>query len=227
MNNSITNKALIESFIDGEEYGVESFVENGNIHVLGVMKKWMTEPPYYAELGHAIPSGLSQEIEEKIRQCVKNAIRALNINFGSVNMDLLVSKEGTIHIVDVGARMGGNLIGSHIVYKGTGIDYLANLIKAAVNDTVDFEPRKTGTNVVTRLLALQPGMVKELPDFEQISQKYKVDIYHHIHTGEMINEYHTNLDGCGYIVSTNSSLENAIENAEMAKFEIDNGILRG
>ena len=31
------------------------------------MKKWMQSPPYYAELGHAIPSDLSTEIEDKAK----------------------------------------------------------------------------------------------------------------------------------------------------------------
>ena len=36
-------------------------------------------------------------------------------------MDLLVTDDEKIHIVDIGARMGGNLIGSHIIPYGTGI----------------------------------------------------------------------------------------------------------
>ena len=63
MAQSLTHKATVEPFIVGQEYGVESFVENGSIHVLGVMYKWMTQPPAYAELGHAIPSGLPEETE--------------------------------------------------------------------------------------------------------------------------------------------------------------------
>ena len=122
MSGSITHRAVAEPFIDGKEYGVESFVDNGEIHVLAVMQKDMTKPPYYAELGHAIPSGLSDEVEAKVKTCVYRAICALGINHGSVNMDLLITKAGNVHIVDIGARMGGNLIGSHIIPAGTGIE---------------------------------------------------------------------------------------------------------
>ena len=107
INSSLCRKAEIEPFIEGNEYGVESLVVNGEIHVLGVMKKWMTKPPYYAELGHAMPSGLPSEIENKAIRCAANAIKALNITSGSVNMDMIITNEGDIHIVDIGARMGG------------------------------------------------------------------------------------------------------------------------
>lgn len=210
---SITHRAEIESFITGREYGVESLVVNGDVHVVGIMKKWMTEPPYYAELGHEIPSGLADEVEKKVIECVGKAIRALKINSGSVNMDLLITETNKIYIVDVGARMGGNLIGSHIIPYGTGIDYMGNMIRNAVGDTVDLRTVTKPMAVATRLLAFRSGKVVKLPDFEKFEQEYGVEIYHHLEVGQSISEYHTNLDGCGYIVAKADCVETARANA--------------
>ena len=226
MDGSITHRAVAEPFVVGREYGVESFVHNGTIHVLGVMQKDMTLPPYYAELGHAIPSGLSEELETKVKTCVRNALVALGVNHGSVNMDLLINEKGDVHIVDIGARMGGNLIGSHIIPKGTGIDYMGNMIRAAVGDTTDFMPICTKGPVATKLLALTPGVVKELPDFERIAKEYDVVIEHHLNVGDCIHEYHTNLDGCGYVVAACMDVEESIEKAMRVKNIIDNSIVR-
>lgn len=226
MAGSISHRAVAEPFVDGKEYGVESFVDNGVIHVMGVMQKDMTLPPYYAELGHAITSGLSDEMENKIKECVRKALVALGVNHGSVNMDLLITEKGDVHIVDVGARMGGNLIGSHIIPMGTGIEYMANMIRAAVGDPTDFTPANTPKPVATKLLALNPGKVKELPDFDAIAKQYDVTIEHHLHLGDVIKEYHTNLDGCGYIVATADTVEEAIRKAAAAKNAIDKLIVR-
>lgn len=226
MEGSITHRAVAEPFVDGKEYGVESFVDNGEIHILGVMQKDMTQPPYYAELGHAIPSGLPQAIEEKIKSCVHKALVALGVIHGSVNMDLLLSEKGDVHIVDVGARMGGNLIGSHIIPLGTGVDYMGNMIRAAVGDATDYTPMYEPKPVATKLLALTPGIVKALPDFDQIAKQYDVTIEHHLHVGDTINEYHTNLDGCGYVVATADNVNEAIEKALTAKTAIDQLITR-
>ena len=217
---SITRRAEIETFIFGREYGAESLVVNGEINVLGFMRKWMTQPPYYAELGHAIPTDLPSEVEERARDCVKRAIRALGINFGSVNMDMLITSEGKIYIIDIGARMGGNMIGPCIIPYGTGIDYMANMIRNAVGDTVDLTPSQRGA-VVTRLLAFGGGTVKKLPDFKELEQKYGVEIYHHLEIGQKINEYHTNLDGCGYVVARADSVKCAICNADSTLREIN------
>lgn len=209
VSNSITHKAEIESFIFGHEYGAESLVVNGDVHVLAIMKKWMTEPPYYAELGHAIPCGLPNEIEERAKKIVAKAIDALGINHGSVNMDLLITDTGKIHIVDVGARMGGNLIGSHIIPYGTGIDYMGNMLKAAVGDELNWNANGKSA-VATKVLAFKCGKISNLPDkcFCELASN-GVEIYHHMNVGDVVNEYHTNIDGCGYIVVKAENVEKA------------------
>ena len=215
MNSSIARRAEIESFIGGQEYGAESLVVDGEVHVLAIMKKWMTKPPYYAELGHAIPCGLPEDVEQKAIECVRNAIVALGINFGSVNMDMLITRDSKVYIVDIGARMGGNLIGSHIIPYGTGIDYMGAMIQNAVGDPVDFRSGKREA-VATKLLAFDEGVVKELPDFKTIGTNYGVEIYHHMTRGMHVNEYHTNLDGCGYVVAKDEFVEAAEAKAAAA-----------
>ncbi len=226
MSGSISHRAVAEPFVVGKEYGVESFVENGKIHVLAVMQKDMTEPPYYAELGHAIPSGLPIDVENRIKDCVKKALIAMGVNHGSVNMDILVSEDNSVHIVDVGARMGGNLIGSHIIPLGTGIDYMGNMIKAAVGDKTSWKAISEPVPVATKLLALTPGKVRALPDFAELEKKYDVKIEHHLHVGDVITPYRTNLDGCGYVVATGKSVEEAIDKAAKVKAIINNTIER-
>ena len=225
MDCSLTRKATVEPFINGREYGVESYVCHGEIHVLAVMQKWMTQPPYYAELGHAIPSGLSAAMEEKVIGCVTKALQALEVNHGSVNMDLLITEEGGVHIIDVGARMGGNLIGSHIIPLGKGVDYMGNMIRGAVGDPVDFTPKTQPVAVATRLLALTPGVIREVPDMAQFEAEDAI-VQHHLAVGDTINEYHTNLDGCGYVVCAGKTVDKAAEKAEMLKNKIDGAIVR-
>lgn len=213
MDGSITNRAEIETFIVGKEYGAETLVVNGKVHVLGVMQKWMTNPPYYAELGHSIPTDLKKEVEDKAKKCVENAIKALGVNCGSVNMDMLITEDGKVYIIDIGARMGGNMIGPCIIPYGKGIDYMAAMIQSAVGDPVDLSV-KDQCAVATKLLAFKDGIVTKLPDMNKVEEKFDVEIYHHLEEGMKVNEYHTNLDGCGYIVARANTQKEAVEKAE-------------
>lgn len=213
MDGSITDRAEIETFIVGKEYGAETLVVNGEVHVLGIMQKWMTNPPYYAELGHSIPTDLKKEVEAKAKKCVENAIKALGVNFGSVNMDMLITEDGKVYIIDIGARMGGNMIGPCIIPYGKGIDYIAAMIQNAVGDPVDLSV-KDHCAVATKLLAFKDGIITKLPDMNKVEEKFNVEIYHHLKEGMKVNEYHTNLDGCGYIVARANTQKEAVEKAE-------------
>lgn len=223
---SLSGRILIESFLEGEEYGVESFVENGNVHVLAVMKKYMTQPPYYAELGHSIPCGLAPEVEARIRATAEACIRALGVNFGCVNMDLLLTKGDVPYIVDIGARMGGNLIGSHIIPYATGIDYMGNMVRGYLGEDTDFEPKHAKV-VSTALLALTPGKIASLPDFDALKKRENIiDIVFNKSVGDEIRFYKNNLDGCGYVVATGATEAEAHEAAFGLRDEIDRLIIR-
>ena len=221
ISGSITNRAVIESFIIGKEYGAECLVDNGITYVLAIMKKWMTKEPYYAELGHAIPCGLPRSIEEKVHRCVEKAIQALGINHGAVNMDIIITEKGDVHIIDIGARMGGNMIGPCIIPYGTGIDYVGNIIRNAVGEPLDWNVRSPKA-VATRLLAFNGGVIKSVPNVQAYKDIYDVDIYHHMEIGKPALDYHTNLDGYGYIVAVDEQVQEAIRKVDKALIAIKN-----
>lgn len=225
MDGSITHRAEIETFVHGKEYGIESLVADGNVHVLGIMKKWMTQPPYYAELGHALPNDLSPDTEQKARECAEHAIKALGITFGSVNMDVMITPEGTVHIVDIGARMGGNMIGPCLIPYGTGVDYMGNMIRNAVGDPLDWSVQPHGA-VASKLLAFAGGTVESLSDTEAFEKENHVELYHHMQAGDTFNEYHTNLDGCGYVIARGKNTEQAEKTAAEALQEISHYIFK-
>ena len=209
MNCSLIGRAEIEPFISGVEYGAESLVVDGNVYVMSIMKKCMTLPPYFAELGHAIPSELPFDLEKKAIQYVENAIKALEITCGSVNIDMLISEDGKIYIIDLGARMGGNMIGPCIIPYGTGLNYMENMIRNAVGDPIVWV-RDVHEAVATRLLAFnKSGIIKHIPDFHELEEDFDVEIYHHLHVGDFITEYHTNIDGCGYVVAKRPTVKEA------------------
>lgn len=226
IESSITGRAEIETFIDGREYGVESIVDNGEIYVLGIMEKLMTKPPLYSELGHCIPSNLDYEIEKKISNYVKNAIRVLGINTGSVNMDIIINEENKIYIIDIGARMGGNMIGPSLIPLGTGIDYMAAVIKNALGESIDLTPLNK-MSVASRLLAFDGGSIKKLPDIKRFEKRYDVQVYHKLKEGIEVKPYQTNVDGYGYIIAEDITREKALAKVNLALENLRDIIFNG
>ena len=180
----------------------------------------MTNPPYYAELGHSIPSGLSKDIEDSIVQNVTKAIKTLGVLNGSVNMDLILSRDNKANIIDVGVRMGGNVIGSHIIPSATGIDILENLVKLSIGESVNLE-KKLNRNISTRLLDFGPGKITKILDMSGlIDGNNVIDIVLNKKVGDITNTYKSNVDTFGWIVVSGNTPKEAENLADSLKLKI-------
>lgn len=129
---SFEHKAIVEEFISGCEVSVESISYEGKHTILQITDKVTTGAPYFVELAHHQPSVLSQEIQTRIRNIVLQALDALHIRYGASHAELKITESGDIRVVEVGARMGGDFIGSHLVQLSTGYDFVRGVIEVAL-----------------------------------------------------------------------------------------------
>lgn len=137
VNNSFENKSIVESYFDGEEYSCECISFKGNHHLLAVTKKFTTGHPHFIETGHLEPSGLNDEVVQKVKTQIFKALDALEIKYGASHSEFKVSENGDINIIEIGARMGGDCIGSDLVMLSTGYDFLKMVIQTASGEQPD------------------------------------------------------------------------------------------
>lgn len=131
---SFQKKAVIEEFVEGREISVESISFKGKHYILQITDKVTTEAPFFVELEHHQPSSLPEEIKTKVKEIVLNALSALHIQYGASHAELKITKEGDIRVIEIGARMGGDFIGSNLVQLSTGYDFLKGVIEVALGD---------------------------------------------------------------------------------------------
>ena len=129
---SFGKRAIIEEYIEGEEVSVETISWEGNHTILAITDKVTTGAPHFVELAHHQPSGLSKEIRDKIKTETIKCLNALDINFGAGHSEFKITSAGEVYIIEVGARMGGDFIGSHLVELSTGYDFLEGVINIAL-----------------------------------------------------------------------------------------------
>ena len=129
---SMGKEAIVESFIEGREISVESISWQGRHYVLQITDKVTTGAPYFIELAHHQPSDLPQEIQNRVREMVPRALDALHIEYGASHTEIKITPDGKLFIIETGARMGGDFIGSNLVKLSTGYDYLQGVINVAL-----------------------------------------------------------------------------------------------
>ena len=132
ITDSFGKKAIVEEYIDGVEVSVETISYKGEHTILAITDKVTTGPPHFVELAHHQPSSLSNEIQEKIESETIKCLNALNINFGAGHSEFKITPDGEVFVIEVGARMGGDFIGSHLVELSTGYDFLQGVINISL-----------------------------------------------------------------------------------------------
>jgi len=152
-------KLLVEDFVDGEEIGAQAFSRNGKCIKVLVHNDTISNPPFMIPTGHSFPSFLSDEIRLIAEKACKNAVEAIGISSGPSNIDLILSKDGTPMIIEIGARIGATCLPELVKYH-TGIDWVEQTIKSCLGEDVDLTNTKDEAVAALILESPQDGVLK-------------------------------------------------------------------
>lgn len=134
---SRSKTVIIQEYLDGDEVSVEGFVQNGDFKVIQVTDKITSGAPYFVELGHIQPSQLSPSKLADCREIAVFAARALNMTDGAFHAELKVDPlTSKAKIIEFGARLGGDNIGTVLTEYSTGFDIVSAVIRNSLGETV-------------------------------------------------------------------------------------------
>lgn len=170
-NASFKGEAMIEEYIEGREISVEFISYKGEHFPLQITDKVTTGAPHFVELEHHQPSSLSKEMYEKIYSTTKKALDALYVTNGASHSEYKITEDGQIYIIEVGARMGGDFIGSDLVRLSTGYDYLKGVIEVALGD---FEEPILTTNAYSGIYFLSAETKKLIDRISDANQRQEI-----------------------------------------------------
>lgn len=135
---SFEKKVIIEEYIEGNEYSCEGITQNGKHYLLAFTKKYTTGAPNFIETGHIQPSDLKEEQKQQASKVILKALSALQIQNSASHTEFKIDQNGNIKIIEIGARMGGDCIGSHLVKISTGYDFIKMVLDIALGNKIEF-----------------------------------------------------------------------------------------
>ena len=127
---------LVEEFIEGREFSIESLHYDGKTEVIQFTEKKTTEFPYNVELGHKQPANLTKEQKKSIREIIANIAAALKFENCPSHTELKVNERG-IFVIETSPRLGGDFITSTLTPLSTGINLEDQLLHIALGEKVD------------------------------------------------------------------------------------------
>lgn len=177
-SHSFEKKALVEEFAPGREYSIEYVSWQGEHHFLACTEKFTTGAPLFVETGHLQPPlHMDAGLLSRIRELVPRVLDCLGIRFGASHTELKIDDSGSIRIIECGGRMGGDCIGSDLVYISRGVDFVRACIDVACGREPRLSPEHAPRIAAIRFIFSQ----RDLDDLEVIRREHPRNIYRTSH----------------------------------------------
>ena len=203
-------KVIVEEFLQGQEVSVEIMVVDEEPHVLAVTDKLTTGAPHFVEMGHSQPSQLPEPDVEKIKNLAKRAVRAVGINCGPAHVEIMNTENGP-KMIELGARMGGDCITTHLVPLSTGIDMVRATIDVSLGNYPDIEAKWEKGSAI-RYFKSYTDKLSDKKWLAKVSGRLGVkELIVQKREDGISKEIQSSLDRVGYIISCADNVENAIK----------------
>lgn len=135
---SKSGNVIVEQYIEGDEYEVNSIIINGEEHTLCCGDLTMFEEPgIFASRYRLYPSQRDPEIVNRLLKLNKDSVEGFGLVNGLTHSEYRVDSNGTPYLIEAAARGGGAHVSSDIIGLQTGFDTSEYLIDFALGNSTE------------------------------------------------------------------------------------------
>ncbi|MEU2439774.1 ATP-grasp domain-containing protein [Streptomyces rubradiris] len=211
---------LVEEYLRGPEYSVETLSRDGRHQVVGITEKLLGPPPLFVEVGHVHPAPLPEDRRRAIEELTTEFLTACGYRFGPAHTEIIWTERGP-RIVESQARLGGDRI-PRLVELATGLD-IEQAIFAALADRPAEVSGATATAIV-RFFTFPPGRIGQIRGLEKLAGLPYVDeLSLRLSPGDTVPEVRDSKSRHGHVIVSGATPEEArARSAEvLAALEVD------
>lgn len=224
---SKTKTVIIEQFIKGKEFSIEGFVVGKDFFVTAIADRHIYFPPYFIEMGHSIPSNLSEQNIKKLCDTFEKGVRALGLDYGVCKGDVFLSN-GKPYIGEIAARLSGGFMSGWTVPYSSNINVTKLAIELALGESEkvistlkkeNLPPSKQNTKKFSaeRAWISIPGKVEEIIGLQKAKKSKGVqNVFPRVQKGDEVKFPSNNVEKCGNVLATANDYKKACRRAEIA-----------
>ncbi len=203
LDNSKLDTVLVEEFIEGREFSIETLHYEGKSEVIQFTEKKTTEFPYNVELGHKQPANLTDDERQHIRDIISKIAVCMHFENCPSHTELKVNERG-IFVIETSPRLGGDYITSTLTPLSTGINLEDQLLHIALGEKVDTITGRVNKTSAVCFFSLPEGIVTAID--EHISEVVSWPNIHSfglkLKVGDNVNQITSSLNRYGQFVVT-------------------------
>lgn len=200
---------LMEEFVEGPEFSVETFSFSGRHVVVAITEKF-TDDAHFAELGHAVPARLDAKAQDEVSAAVGNFLDLMGLRDGVSHTEIRIGARGP-QVIESHNRCAGDAI-TDLVQGAYGID----LISYALGWPFGLVPELPGRPVPkagasTRFIVGVPGTIESIDGVDEArARKSVLDVRISAKVGDTVRTLRDNWDRLGLVAVVGADTTDAI-----------------
>lgn len=199
---------LVEEFIEGREFSIESLHYDGKSEVIQFTEKKTTEFPYNVELGHKQPANLTDDHRNQIRDIIVKIAHCMHFENCPSHTELKINERG-IFVIETSPRLGGDYITSTLTPLSTGINLEDQLLHIALGEKVNTISGRVNKASGVCFFSLPEGKVTAIDSkIDEVSSWPNVHSFQlKLEVGDTVNRITSSLNRYGQFIVTGESRE--------------------
>ena len=206
--NTRSDHFIIEEFIEGEEFGAQAFVYNGNVEFILPHGDYVFQGDTGVPIGHYAPYELGEDVIEDAKVQLAAAIKAMGLNNCAINADFIL-KDNKTYVLELGGRSGATCL-AELVSIYYGYDYYEKIIKTALGEEVSFESSLSVPNASMLLSSDKDGVIISQGNNNPKSDTL-FDVQFDYKIGDKVSKFRVGPHRIGHVITKGDTLDEAVD----------------
>lgn len=206
-NQDHSHEWILEPYIDGSEYSVETVSCRGTHFILGITEKQTTGKPHFIETGHMVPARLGQQEVERIEQVVMKALHLLNVQYGPGHIEIKWDvEEDRPVVIEMHTRPGGDFI-PYLHQLTSGFNQYELGILSYMNEMPPVEKPIYQKVSLVNFLMFPEGVLRQISLGAEVNREYIQDWAIYYRVGDRIRKTVDSYTRSGHVIVCSSTVE--------------------
>ena len=206
--NTRSDHFIVEEFIEGEEFGAQAFVYNGEVTFILPHGDYVFKGDTGVPIGHYAPYELDPAIIEDAKVQLAGAIKAMGLNNCAINADFIL-KDNKTYVLQLGGRSGPTCLAElESIYYG--YNYYEKIIQTALGEEVSFASDKSVPNASMLLSSEKDGVIISQGNNNPASSNL-VDVQFDYKEGDKVSKFRVGPHRIGHVITKGDTLDEAVD----------------
>ena len=207
-DNTRSDHFIIEEFIEGEEFGAQAFVYNGNVEFILPHGDYVFQGDTGVPIGHYAPYELDNGVIEDAKVQLTKAIQAMGLNNCAINADFIL-KDNKTYVLELGGRSGATCL-AELVSIYYGYDYYEKIIQTALGEEVSFESNLSVPNASMLLSSDKDGVIISQENNNPEDDRL-FEVQFDYKPGDKVSKFRVGPHRIGHVITKGETLDEAVD----------------